>query len=268
MKRKKRILLTGDDGYNSPGTRILTRVLKDDYDVTVVGTVEQQSGVGGHLSIREGGTYSETTVEGVRAIAIDGYPCDGMEFAVGYFDKSFDLIISGINWGMNVGGSIGSSGTVTAAIRGVDLRLSKKAIAMSWFVPPQLWTHRDNGEQKIEEYLDYPGSQSRKIIDLALQNNLWGADVLNINFPKELSNQIRFTRHLDDLRRFWVYPLDRDPVAKTFAYPKKELHEKTRGELDIDTGALLSGYITITPFQTHMLDDRIYRRMKGKEIRL
>ena len=44
---KKRILLTGDDGYQSLGTRLVAHVLRENYDLTIAGTVSQQSAVGG-----------------------------------------------------------------------------------------------------------------------------------------------------------------------------------------------------------------------------
>ena len=50
----KRILLTGDDGYNSLGTRLLIYFLKDRYELAIAGTKHQQSGVGGHVNVLKG----------------------------------------------------------------------------------------------------------------------------------------------------------------------------------------------------------------------
>lgn len=47
MSKKKKILLTGDDGYDSLGTRLLVRGLRDEFDLKIAGTKDQMSGVGG-----------------------------------------------------------------------------------------------------------------------------------------------------------------------------------------------------------------------------
>jgi 5'-nucleotidase len=266
MKKLRRLLLTGDDGYDSPGTRILARMLRDKYDCVIIGTVGQQSGVGGHMSLKNGGKYGESLVEGVRAVWINGYPCDGVEFAVGYFREPFDLIVSGINWGMNIGGAIISSGTYAAANRALSLKLAPQAVVMSWHVPAKYWTFRHEGNHDISEYLAYPGRQAAAIIDLAVENGNWEADLINVNFPTEKTDAVRFTRGLDDLRRFFNYPLDRDPESGTFSYPKKDLRTDTVKELDVDTGALLSGFITISPHRASFLDERVYGLLKDREI--
>ena len=50
----KRILVTGDDGYNSLGVRVLAHFLKDKYDLEIVATKTQYRGVGGMFNLRFG----------------------------------------------------------------------------------------------------------------------------------------------------------------------------------------------------------------------
>jgi len=70
----KRILLTGDDGYNSIGIRLLAHFLKEKYELVIAATKVQQSGVGGMLNIKHGGHWEETEVEGVKVIYVSGTP--------------------------------------------------------------------------------------------------------------------------------------------------------------------------------------------------
>jgi len=101
---KKSILLTGDDGYDSLGTRILIHVLKKSYTLFIAGTKRQQSGVGGHKSITGTGEWGVENVDGVPALWVDGTPVDAIEAAKSWYTKPFDYIVSGINWGINVWG--------------------------------------------------------------------------------------------------------------------------------------------------------------------
>jgi len=263
-----RILLTGDDGYNSIGTRLLARVLKKNYDLAIIGTRDQQSGVGGHLSLKTGGTWGEDTVEGVKAMWVSGYPCDAVECAVGYFKNPFDLIVSGINWGMNIGGSLISSGTYSAASRSLHLGFAKKAIVTSWFLPPSYWLTRHDGLEQIEEYMAYPGKTAEKIIQNAIQNDLWGAGLININFPAEPSNKARFVKGIPDLRQFFSYPIPMDNTNHTYHYQRGGMSGETKGKLEYDTGALLSGYITIALHVVSLDDPELYEKNKTKRITL
>ncbi len=264
----KRILITGDDGYNSIGTRLLVHYLKDSYDLVVAATRDQMSGVGGHLSLKNGGEWGETTVDGVPALWVSGYPCDAMECAVGYFKKPFDLVISGINWGMNIGGAIISSGTYSAAIRALNLGLAPRGIVMSWMLPPSFWHKRHNGDEVLEKYLEYPGRTAFDVFLLAIRNGLWGAQLLNVNFPSEPSKTIRFTKGVPNLSLFFHYPTPMDKKTHRFAYPMDDPKTRTKNHPEYDTGAILSGNISISPHNIHLLNEGVYKKLKNKIITL
>jgi 5'-nucleotidase len=262
-----RILLTGDDGYNAVGIRLLIAELKDKYQISLAATRDQMSGVGGHISMH-GAHWGETRVDGVDVLWVDGYPTDAMECAVGYYKKPFDLVISGINQGMNIGGALFSSGTYAAANRAVNLKLAPKSLALSWNCPPAFWTSKHTGDEDLGLYREYPGKTAGKVIQLSISNDFWGADILNINFPTEKSNNIRFTQGLPDLTKFFNYPTEMDRKSKTFNYSRKPLQTVTRDHLEWDTGAMLSGFISITPNRSHNLDSEVYNIMKDEVISL
>ncbi len=264
----KRILLTGDDGYNSMGTRLLVHYLKNSYDLTIAATRDQMSGVGGHLSLKEGGEWGETTVDGVRTLWVSGFPCDAVELAYGYFKKPFDLVISGINWGMNVGGALISSGTYSAAIRALNLGLAPVGLAMSWLLPSAHWLTRHNGDEILEAYLEYPGKAAFDVFSLAMKNRMWGAQLLNINFPAEPSRTVRFARGLDDLSQFFTYPIPMNSKTHGYTWPIQDVQTKTKGQLQFDTGVVLSGMISISPHNIHLLNEKIYQKLRNKKLTL
>lgn len=261
-----KILLTGDDGYNSLGTRLLVRLLKSDHELLIAGTKDQQSGVGGHLSVKEGGTWGETKVDGVPAIWCSGYPSDVLECVAGLGRKNFDLVLSGINWGANVSGSGISSGTFAAAIRAMDLGLASKALAISWMVPSEFWFKSHDGNQDISIYLKHPGETAVNIINLALKRNFWGAQILNINLPEQATDKILVTKPLPNILEYFPYVI-MDESSHTFRYPLS-LHENPRRDVMYDTGAILGGYISVTPCQVNFLDDKIFKKMKKLSLKL
>jgi 5'/3'-nucleotidase SurE len=113
--RPLRILLTNDDGFESPALRVMRDTLiAAGHQVTVSAPVENFSGAGASL------TSGVLKVEdhGERIFAVHGTPADSA--LVGIFfvmkDTPPDLVVSGTNRGQNLGASTNSSGTVGAAI--------------------------------------------------------------------------------------------------------------------------------------------------------
>jgi 5'-nucleotidase len=240
----KRILLTGDDGYNSIGTKILVHLLKDKYELKIAATTKQRSGVGGHISLKHGGKFGIDQVDGVEALWVDKYPVDAIECARSYFKEPFDLIISGINWGENVGVAFATSGTISAALRGLGIGLSNKAITISWKVDSALWT-KTNSHLGIEPYLDYPGKRAAELIEKIIENDFFGYDGFNINLPSNKSDKIKVTSQLKNISEFYKYPLDLDFENGTFQYPFGETGNDISENSDI--GAISKGFISITP---------------------
>ena len=116
------ILLTNDDGLKAPGLQTLKRELAShDCRLTVVAPNGQRSAASHSMTINKA-LYcrDESTVQGIREIAVSGTPVDCVKMAMEYFLKEDkpDLIISGINDGYNLGSDVLYSGTVSAAMEG------------------------------------------------------------------------------------------------------------------------------------------------------
>ena len=261
----KRILLTGDDGYNSIGIRLLVHFLKNKYDLEIVATKVQQSGVGGKLSIKEGGQWGKVKVDGVPALWVSGTPGDAMELANIYFNQSFELVLSGINLGPNIVGDL-ASGTFTAAVRAIKLKLAPKAIAFSWVAPGSFWYRDHQGDEDLATYRAYPGAAAYKLIHLAITNNFWDNYLLNINFPDQPTKEAKFTRFAYYFGDFFR-PLRLDKTNQTYSYPKG-FQPELKGFVNTDADALRSSYISITPCKPDLLNDQSFQALKGKIINL
>jgi 5'-nucleotidase len=116
----RRVLITNDDGIDAPGILALADVLSTDFDVTVAAPSENWSGAGtgiGRFDPLAGIPMHRVELNGHRAYALDGPPgLAVMAAALGAFDETFDLVVSGINAGINTGQSVIHSGTVGAAL--------------------------------------------------------------------------------------------------------------------------------------------------------
>ena len=262
----KRILLTGDDGYNSIGTRLLVHFLKKDFELTIVGTKVQQSGVGGKVTVEHNLKWDETMVDGIPAYCVDATPADCIAFSKEYFSRSFDLAISGINLGVNVGGCLLSSGTYAAAFFAQDMELADHAIAISYDTPYRLLVKNHVSDDDLSSYFDYPGDVVNKLIREAIKNDFWGAMILNVNLPSKKTTTVHFAKPLEDIYGYWVPPV-LDMVTRQFSYPKKN-HAKLKKEPIWDTAIIEKGNISISPCQPTMLDIDVYEKVKDKQISL
>jgi len=262
--KKMRILLTGDDGYNSVGTRILVHVLQKEHEVCIAGTKKQQSGVGGSKSIMVQGAWGEDSVDGIRALWVDGSPVDAVECAKVFFPMSFDLVISGINLGANIGGCLLTSGTFAAAFHAVNLGLTKQALALSWDVPSHLHFKKHSSGEDVQQFIAFPGETAHLIIQEAMNNDLWGSALVNVNIPAEKTNRVRFTKPLPDVQSLWPCPvLDAKTGMFTYGYGD---HATDIGGKDTDLSALTNGIISISLCQSTMIDVCAYNKIQSKDI--
>ena len=152
-----RILITNDDGVGAPGLAALTRALVRWVDtvaaeggpshrIVVVAPSSNYSGAGaavGSVTDRTAIPYARATVEGaegVEAYGLDASPAlSVIAGALGAVGPKPDLVLSGINHGVNVGRSVLHSGTVGAALTASQLGISALAVSLRAGVTPDPW---------------------------------------------------------------------------------------------------------------------------------
>ena len=115
----RKILLTNDDGIKSPSIKLLTEQFSDDYEITVVAPKHPQSAKGmSHAHGDSWVTTSEYEANGIRYISVDNSPTTCISVALKSYNLKPDLLISGINFGENLGLNMFYSGTIGAAWEG------------------------------------------------------------------------------------------------------------------------------------------------------
>lgn len=145
-----RILITNDDGVFAPGIAALARGLHaafgDTHDLVVVAPLTDWSGAGaavGPVYERESIPYEHVDIPGLAEVptyGIDGSPALSVILAgIEGFGPKPDLVVSGINHGINAGRSALHSGTVGAALTGAQFGISGLAVSIAWADKGEFW---------------------------------------------------------------------------------------------------------------------------------
>lgn len=123
-----RILVSNDDGIYSPGLAVLARAAAEFGEVRVVAPDIERSSAGHSITSTHPLTYRPTTVAGLSAYRVNGTPADCVALGM-YHWEHVDVVLSGLNIGLNLGNAVWHSGTVAAAKQAT--LLGARGIALS-----------------------------------------------------------------------------------------------------------------------------------------
>jgi 5'-nucleotidase len=180
--------VTNDDGVGAPGINALVQGLRalPDTDVTVVAPLNNESGTGtrttraGRLVVTRA-----TTVAGYPAWAVHGYPADTIIWAIDRHGIPLrpDLVVSGINFGENVGPLASGSGTVGAAL--AALHRGIPALAASQGIDNGLSPDFSEGVVQVDAWI--------RVHRTALVDHSYGAALPqgNLNIPTCAGGRVR-----------------------------------------------------------------------------
>ncbi|MDR2171317.1 MAG: 5'/3'-nucleotidase SurE [Planctomycetaceae bacterium] len=276
-KKIRNILLTNDDGIYAPGLAAMERALQRLGNVYVVAPSREQSGVSHSITFLTPLTFKNVFVDDKHwGWAVDGSPADCVKLgAAEILPELPDLIVSGINGGLNAGIYVLYSGTVAAAIEGAFYGITSFAVSLEYNENESFIRAADiaanvieNVLQKIEQdkieqdKLELSESNTENIDKLSTtQNQKTSGDLYNLNIPfAALSNPKpevmvvemdvtpeweSFERRIDPMGRpyYWLsgIPDPRQPL-------KKQQKQMT------DVAALRQGLITLTPLNFNLTD--------------
>jgi 5'-nucleotidase len=145
-----RILITNDDGIDAPGIAELGRAVRSEgHDVVLLAPLHEASGSGAAIGFMVDGTrirYEERSIaglEGVTCIGIEGPPARCVLLAfLEAFGARPELVLSGVNPGINTGRGLIHSGTVGAVLAAADFGISGMAVSIDVPAshPTALWS--------------------------------------------------------------------------------------------------------------------------------
>lgn len=242
-----KILITNDDEINALGLKLLVDKISSLNlgEILVVAPKSEQSAKSHALELRKEIQYEELNIfTSIKAYSYDSTPADCVRFAYYGLKYDFDLLLSGVNKGYNVGFDIMYSGTVAAAFEASSY--GKKAIAVSC------------------DYNSFEGFNSNylEVYNYLLTNKLldnW--NLYNINFPLE-ANGIRITKQGGPI--FDTFYLD----GENGVIQSGNVCIETRKEfIDNDETCVNNGYISITPLTHERTKFEIYNKLKVLNIK-
>ena len=235
-----RNLITNDDGIQAPGLLPLVQWAKKLGQVTVFAPKTEQSAKSHGIELRKAFEVKQVDMEpGVECWSVDSTPADCVRVAILGMHKEFDLVISGINRGLNMGRDIMYSGTVSAVYEAANLGV--KALAVS--TDPQIYETATEHMDRVWDFLTKH--------DLFSQNEIY-----NVNIPVQ-AGDFRITRqggpyYSDDFHRVegdLYMPCGKD------VYRKADTMER-------DTDAVLTGgFISVTPLTLEKTDLAVYNAL-------
>ncbi|MBQ2653919.1 MAG: 5'/3'-nucleotidase SurE [Methanobrevibacter sp.] len=219
------ILISNDDGVFAPGILAAKQSVEDLGNVYVVAPDKNNSSVGRRLTLFKHLEIKSCELDdGSSAFSVSGSPADSVVVGANYvMDEKPDLVICGINQGVNISCDITSSGTVCAALEAVSLGIP--AIAVSLFVDPKTAYKQD---EKGEWHIEYDFELTKKVLhDLVLKIKNKGfpeeVDLFNLNVPSNYySEDIKITCLSHKMLDKKVIDNSDEEKADIFNYPLDE----------------------------------------------
>ncbi len=257
-----RILVTNDDGIDSIGLHVLARAMRPFGDVVVVAPDREFSGAGaalGALHLIQPEVH-RMAIEGIdESWAVTGPPALCVMFArLGAFGEPFDLIVSGINPGANVGRSVYHSGTVGAALTARNGLVSGVAVSQAvtgYGVEGQAWD-----EMLIGQKWDTAAAVAASYVEGLVANMPHKPIVVNINVPNCEVDEIKgwkFGRigH-EPPRRMSTANLEAKEGHEGSYYVRMAWGEAAELPDDTDGGLVQDGYVSLTYLSSLVHDSR------------
>ena len=221
-----RILITNDDGIWAPGIRMLAEWARTIGEVTVVAPKVEQSGMSHAIQFVEPIEIKKVDLmDGVEAWQMDSTPADCVRFGIVGLEREYDLVLSGINRGVNVGVDLVYSGTVAAIFEAA--RLGHRGIAFSTFP--------DSQEFASQYFSDvYKFITDRDLFDKNL--------IFNVNIPDEVKGM-----HLTYQGSQYFSDIFKKGEGDMYLQVGSRIEDVCPDDLKRDTVAIHKGYISITP---------------------
>ncbi|MGQ9554061.1 MAG: 5'/3'-nucleotidase SurE [Anaerolineae bacterium] len=235
------ILVTNDDGVQSPGILALSQALATLGKVTIFAPNHNWSAAGHNKTMHKPLRVDHVHLaDGLLALTTNGTPSDCVAMAVlGLVEQPVDLVVSGINAGANLGQDITYSGTVAGAIEATIANLPAIAVSLDSYD-----ADADFG----------PAAEvARLIAALVLERGLPLGVFLNVNVPRAPLGRLRGVRLTRLGRRVYRDELDRrsDPRGRPYYWIAGRL-ESCEQDDDTDIWAVENCFVSVTPVHMDM----------------
>ena len=247
------ILITNDDGIWADGIIELGKEISKYHNVYIVAPDSQRSATGHAITIHDPILVNEEFVDdNIKAFSISGTPADCVKIGIEALlkDINIDLVLSGINNGPNLGTDVIYSGTVSAAIEGFIQNKPSIAFSLNEF------------NVSKEEYTKAAKYASEIVNNIKDKLDLLEDCILNVNIPY---GEVKGTKITVLGERIYENSLEEriSPRGKRYFWISGEV-KTVEQHPDSDITAIEEGYITITPVNIDMTNNKKIDILKDK----
>jgi 5'-nucleotidase len=218
-------------------------------EVCVVAPAVEQSGVGHSITFLSP-LMAKEVFDGDRrrGWAVEGSPADCVKLALAEFCPAPDLVVSGVNGGLNLGINVLYSGTVAGATEGAVFGIPSFAVSLEYDEHAQFDRAADIAVDLIEQILRHGGAT--------------GHPLYNINIPTVAMQRSTEVRIVPMATVGWPAEFDRrmDPKGRRYYWATGTPAVPQAGELT-DLEAWQKGFITLTPLRIDRTESVILERM-------
>jgi len=238
-----RILISNDDGYQAKGIKQLTKSLGEIAEVIVVAPSKNKSAASSSLTL--GRPLKPIQIE-ENIYAIDATPTDCVHLALcGFIEGSIDLVVTGINFGANLGDDTIYSGTVAGAIEGRFLGLPSIAISLaSW----------------EGNHFETAGEIAKILVTQIGKSELSHNTIINVNVPDIPLNEIKGIKSTRLGSRHKSEPSIKD-IEDTSLYWIGENGKEDDNSEGTDFHAISNNFVSVTPLQIDTTKHSEIKRM-------
>jgi 5'-nucleotidase len=232
------LFITNDDGISAKGIRSLIEVAQTFGDVLIIAPDKPQSGMGHAITVNQILRLEKAVLfPDLEAYTCSGTPVDCVKLGIyEVMKRKPDLILSGINHGLNSASNVLYSGTMSAAVEGAMENIPSIGFSLDSF----------------DSNADFSTAKEavRMVLEYALKNTFPNHVCLNVNIPNVEKEVLKGIKVCRQAHAFWEDRFDKriDQFGKPYYWLTGEFKNEDHAE-DTDLFALNEGFVSVVPTQ-------------------
>jgi len=242
--KKPLILVVNDDGINAPGIQALISFVKSFGELIVIAPDKAQSGMGHAITMNKPLRLNKVdSIHGVESYSCSGTPVDCIKFGTKVLAKNreIDLVVSGINHGLNSSINVIYSGTMSAAVEGALEGVPSVGFSLD--------NHSFDADFSACENIVHT------IVKFLLDKPKEKMYCLNVNIPNVAKEELNGIKICRQAKAYWDerFVERKDPFGESYYWLTGDFVYLDRGE-DTDIWALKNQYVSVVPTKSDLTD--------------
>jgi 5'-nucleotidase len=232
------LFITNDDGISAKGIRSLIEVAQTFGDVLIIAPDKPQSGMGHAITVNQILRLEKSVLfPDLEAYTCSGTPVDCVKLGIyEVMKRKPDLILSGINHGLNSASNVLYSGTMSAAVEGAMENIPSIGFSLDSF----------------DSNADFSAAKEavKMVLEYAVKNTFPDHVCLNVNIPNVQKEALKGIKVCRQAHAFWEDRFDKriDQFGNPYYWLTGEFKNEDHAE-DTDLFALNEGFVSVVPTQ-------------------